>query len=360
MSEGNLNNDSSKNTPITVEILQAMLNNHNDKISAKITESEKSIVKQQNEQFSNIAKSITDLKNTVSIHDSKLEQQAALINNQQKEIQMNHDKIRYLEIELRKRNLLFHNVLEIEKDDAELQDNLANFINQNLGVSCTVNDIDTVYRLGKRTYDSNVKPKPILASFFSYSLKTAIFRSRSKAKSSDIAITEDFPKEVVEERRKLIPVLEKFKANGNKVSLRYDKLVINGSYWDGNLPDDLSQKNVEQPNAAEKIDKIPENPIKDIPKDPKKTNNKRKPSADSPEKSNSSKKKPTNITSSNDISNLMSKPGFSKNFIDGPPKSPICKPISKFFAAQIKNQALLPGDNNNVQSTSDLNKTLNK
>ena len=53
----------------------------------------------------------------------------------------------------------------------------------------------------------------------------------SKAKNlrgTDFAIARDFPKEIVDERRRLVPFLKDAKENGQVAKLIYNKLYING------------------------------------------------------------------------------------------------------------------------------------
>lgn len=52
-------------------------------------------------------------------------------------------------------------------------------------------------------------------------------------------MSEDLPKEITESRKKLFPVMEKFRKEGKKVMFRLDKLVIDGKVWDGNTDEEF-------------------------------------------------------------------------------------------------------------------------
>lgn len=71
-------------------------------------------------------------------------------------------------------------------------------------VNCHEREIDFV----KRTGNKGGKSRPLLVGLASSNLKMEIMRSRGKLKGSNIFLEDDMPKLMVEERKKLAPVVK--------------------------------------------------------------------------------------------------------------------------------------------------------
>ena len=61
--------------------------------------------------------------------------------------------------------------------------------------------------------------------------KLKIVRQAKNLKGTDIWIGDDYPKKVQEERKNLIPYLKRARQEGKNASIRYNKLIINGSEY---------------------------------------------------------------------------------------------------------------------------------
>ena len=114
------------------------------------------------------------------------------------------DKASDLEDRSRRNNLLFFNIPETgENDDCEIKiknllDSL-NFFGQEYDVP-----IDRAHRLGKKRNDTNTKPRPIIVRFTYYKDKEEIIRNGRKFRDSVVNVSEDFSKNTLEVRRKLL------------------------------------------------------------------------------------------------------------------------------------------------------------
>ncbi|KAK4875437.1 hypothetical protein RN001_011859 [Aquatica leii] len=76
--------------------------------------------------------------------------------------------------------------------------------------------------------------------------KNEYFKNAKTLKGTDIWIDEDYPKEVQDERRRLIPYMKEARNKGYKALIRYDKLIINNeTYRTKDLEKDEEHENGE-------------------------------------------------------------------------------------------------------------------
>ena len=86
--------------------------------------------------------------------------------------------------------------------------------------------IDRAHRIGK--YDTG-KKRPIVVKFNFHQDKIEIKnKAREKLTNTQFRVSEQYPREIQERRKKLIPELIKAKQEGKHAVLAYDKLYING------------------------------------------------------------------------------------------------------------------------------------
>lgn len=149
-----------------------------------------------------------------------------------------HTKQLYAESYSRRENLKFFGIEEREtKADSEdgekvnTRDVLIDFLENDLGMDKPAEKIDLqrVHRLGKPVAG---KIRPIIARFLRYPDREKVLRaSFGLNRASEIKVLEDFPKEIIERRRKQMPKLKEAKKKGLKVAFSKaepDKLFING------------------------------------------------------------------------------------------------------------------------------------
>ncbi|KAK3720305.1 hypothetical protein QZH41_020386 [Actinostola sp. cb2023] len=92
--------------------------------------------------------------------------------------------------------------------------------------------IERAHRIGKRNPYPSHKPRPIIAKFsFFKDQQYVLSKSRSLA-GTNYGISEDYPKEIVEIRKSLIPLMKEAKKNGQRAKLVLDKLYIDGKLVD--------------------------------------------------------------------------------------------------------------------------------
>ncbi|XP_052756150.1 uncharacterized protein LOC128201879 [Galleria mellonella] len=90
-----------------------------------------------------------------------------------------------------------------------------------MGVHLDSHEIASVYKIGS----SSNKSRPIVVSFSSTWKKHLVQQNKSNLPHG-IYFKEDYPKEVLDIRRKLQPKLEEERKKGNIAYLKYDQLVV--------------------------------------------------------------------------------------------------------------------------------------
>ncbi|XP_063376015.1 uncharacterized protein LOC134663551 [Cydia fagiglandana] len=131
------------------------------------------------------------------------------------------NKISLVENRERQRNIIFHGVIA---ENWEKEEKVIEIVNEVMGITLERNEIQFSRRLGK----SN--KSPILINLSSQWKRNKILKNKRtlKQKNTEVYVTEDFPKEVLEERKKLREQLDEEKKKGNVAYIRYDKLIVKG------------------------------------------------------------------------------------------------------------------------------------
>jgi tetrahydromethanopterin S-methyltransferase subunit B len=126
-------------------------------------------------------------------------------------------------------NLLFHKIPE-EKDE-NCEKKILQFVQEKLKVDQADQiRLQRAHRLGP--YKSG-KVRPIVVKFTDFPEREKVRRAAKELKGTDYGISEQFPKEVVEQRRKLIPIMLKARREGKEAYLKIDKLFINNQEYRG-------------------------------------------------------------------------------------------------------------------------------
>ncbi|CAG5031882.1 unnamed protein product [Parnassius apollo] len=139
-------------------------------------------------------------------------------------------KVKYLELETRKNNVLLHGVEETENNNLELMNTVIELFN----VPCTKNkrrkrnttgingNLAAYIELGKKTEG---KIRPIKISCTLTWRRNEILKKKKKFPEG-VYVTEDLSKEELEERKTLIPKMKEARASGKYATIRNGKLII--------------------------------------------------------------------------------------------------------------------------------------
>ena len=89
---------------------------------------------------------------------------------------------------------------------------------------------ERVHRIGKFN-SNNSKPRPLIAKFTFHKDKDFVLAQAKNLHGTTFAVARDFPKEIVEKRKILVPILKDAKKSGHNANLVYDNLYINGQLY---------------------------------------------------------------------------------------------------------------------------------
>ncbi|XP_052820016.1 uncharacterized protein LOC128245831 [Mya arenaria] len=77
------------------------------------------------------------------------------------------------------------------------------------------------------------KTRPIVAKFSDFPDREKVRRAAKELKGTQYGISEQFPKQVVEQRRKLVPIMLQARKDGKEAFIKVDKLFINNHLYRG-------------------------------------------------------------------------------------------------------------------------------
>ncbi|XP_052768003.1 uncharacterized protein LOC128208479 [Mya arenaria] len=127
-------------------------------------------------------------------------------------------------------NLLFHKIPE-EKDEI-CEQKILQFIQEKLKIdnATEVIRLQRAHRIGPYQGD---KTRPIVAKFSDFPDREKVRRAAKELKGTQYGISEQFPKQVVEQRRKLVPIMLQARKDGKEAFIKVDKLFINNHLYRG-------------------------------------------------------------------------------------------------------------------------------
>ena len=89
---------------------------------------------------------------------------------------------------------------------------------------------ERVHRI-RKSNSNDLKPKPPIAKFTFQKDKAFVLAQAKNLRGTNFTVACDFPKEIVEKREIVVPLLEDAKRSGYDSSLVYGKLYINGQLY---------------------------------------------------------------------------------------------------------------------------------
>lgn len=138
------------------------------------------------------------------------------------------DKMATLEREIRRKNIVIKGVKDREEENREETFNAVITIIKEMGIEINKEHIDEVNRIGK--YTAN-RVRPIILKLNTGNKRTEILSKSKVLKGTDIWLDEDYSKEILEERKLLIPHMKEARKKGCRAYLRYNKLIVNNEVF---------------------------------------------------------------------------------------------------------------------------------
>uniref|UniRef100_T1HJV4 Endonuclease-reverse transcriptase n=1 Tax=Rhodnius prolixus TaxID=13249 RepID=T1HJV4_RHOPR len=127
----------------------------------------------------------------------------------------------------RRKNLILYNLPEKTNEKPwALEQEIQTIFSDVLQSDITLKDTDVIKRIGL------VKGKrPIIIRFTSLRCKLELLRKAKNLKGSDLVLSEDFPVEIREIRKKLYSYWKEARNSNKKVYMKYDKLWVEGRLY---------------------------------------------------------------------------------------------------------------------------------
>lgn len=164
--------------------------------------------------------------------DEKFKNVESRLDNQEK-------RLYFIEKQIRHRNLIIFGIPESEKSYFELEDIVIKFLSDELNIVCEIRDIESVQRIGKK----DKKVRPIRVVFSTFHKKLEILKNKKNIKNKNCYVTEDYPASVLNKRKQLNEQAKLEREKGNRVVIKYDKLIILSNTSDGQRTNYKNKRN---------------------------------------------------------------------------------------------------------------------
>lgn len=140
------------------------------------------------------------------------------------------EELNYLQSQSMRNNLIFSNISEERNETNERSEQiLRDFMVDKLKMAQDmVSEIqfERVHRIGQTKMDG--KSRQLIAKFTLFKEREAVRKERKELKDTNFYISEQFPKDIVERRKKLLPKMKKAKEENRDAWISYDTLYIDG------------------------------------------------------------------------------------------------------------------------------------
>lgn len=194
------------------------------------------------EQITKLTEAINTLSNNVVSTNSRLQELTNSVNDMSRQInslkgEMNELKnenqemrsiivrqdnnIKQLMRDVRKKNLVFHG---LAGNSEEAHGDVIDLIRNKLNVSILENQVVEVQNMGA---NKNI----LLVTFLTESIRNSVIRNKKRLRDTEIYISEHFSREVLQERKVLLPLFKEAKARGLSASFRYNYVEVDGNEY---------------------------------------------------------------------------------------------------------------------------------
>lgn len=165
---------------------------------------------------------VENLKQSIN---ENIDQKFTLIETKSKQleqkIETQQKTIDFLDMKLRKRNVIFFGVPDNEKNYEDLLQSILEIINSKMEIACPKWEIESVARLGK----NKGRVRPVIVTTTTFSRKLQLLKNKKSLVNTGIYIKEDFTPAILQKRKELQEEFNQRRLSGEKVILRFDKIV---------------------------------------------------------------------------------------------------------------------------------------
>ena len=177
----------------------------------------------RNKDLSEKVVAVEDRVESLDFSADRTESKVRGLEQQREEMQAD---IVYMKSQSMRNNLIFTHIAESENEDCEKK--IKEFIMSKMKVGKECVDrmkFERVHRMGMRKPD---RARNIVAKFHNFKDKDAVKRCGKELKGTVYSMYEQFPNEIVEIRRKLVPKMKEAQKEGKRAWISYDTLYIDG------------------------------------------------------------------------------------------------------------------------------------
>lgn len=174
---------------------------------------------------------IKDLKASLEFSQGTVTNMSNQVNHLTSENRIMKDKILDLQCRSMRDNLIFSGIPLPTSTPDDPEKAVKEFMQSSLKIPLeTVNRI-TFHRVHRLTSKNNKKPPPIIAKFEHYKHKELTKSKGKELKGTSFGLNDQFPQEIQERRRALLPIMKQLRQEGNRATLSVDKLYVNGTLY---------------------------------------------------------------------------------------------------------------------------------
>ena len=174
-----------------------------------------------------------ELKNSISLLEKRLKLTEGLLQQAQKKLMMQNEKIIDLQTRSMRENLVIQGIDEDDEETwSKTQEKVVSFMKNDLKINnANKSMVDRAHRVGQKNAR---KPRNVVVKLASSSSKDLILKNVGKlAGKTQFSVQEQFPPEINERRRRLWPIFKEAKEKKKqdrtyKVNWSLDRLYVNG------------------------------------------------------------------------------------------------------------------------------------
>lgn len=141
------------------------------------------------------------------------------------------DSLLYVQSQSMRNNLVFTGITEDPLERPEVTEmKLCQFMVEKLKLAQDVVDglrLERVHRMGGNLGATN-RPRSIVAKFLQFKDREVVRRARSNLKGTGYFVNEQFPKEIADRRKQLLPKMRQAIREGKRAWISYDTLYVDG------------------------------------------------------------------------------------------------------------------------------------
>jgi len=204
-----------------------------DKLNDKFDKFEKELVEMKSEinEIKNIQNTHKEIIDHEEQHHHEVADRMQTLERRSFDLEHENDELRENLLKMQthsmKYNLIFGGISDKNCETENTEIVLKHFLQTELEIT-GVEDIEfqNVHRLRTR---KNGKPRNIIARFTNYRDHEKVRQAASKLKGKpELTISQQYPPEIGDRRRKLYPKLKEFQRQGKRATMVYDQLIVNG------------------------------------------------------------------------------------------------------------------------------------